>query len=49
MMHEKADTMGVTQKVTSVMEWFRASAGEPYQVINTLTSVVLADTILEQR
>ena len=48
MMHEKADAMGMNQRVALFLDWLRAATIEPLQGINALTSVDLADSTLTQ-
>ena len=48
MMHEKANTMGMTQRVAPFLNWLRAATIEPLQGIDLLTRVDLADANLEQ-
>ena len=48
MMHEKANTMGMTQRVAPFLNWLRAATIEPLQGTDSLTSVDLADANLEQ-
>ena len=40
-MHEKADALGNTQRVTPFMEWLRAATVDPQKGIAALTSVEL--------
>ena len=49
MMHTKAKAMGITQLVMPFVVWVREATIESQQGINSLTSVDLADTTLEQR
>ena len=49
MMHAKADAMGMTHQVAPFLNWFRAATLEPLKGIASLTSVDLADSMLEQR
>ena len=49
MMHDKADAMGMTQKVAPFLDWLRAATLDPLQGIDALTRVDLADATLEQR
>ena len=46
MIHSKADAMGITQRVTPLMQWLRAATVEPQQGISALTSVELDDNML---
>ena len=48
MMHAKEDEMGITHRVTPVMELLREATVDPQQGIATLTSMDLVDTTLEQ-
>ena len=48
MMHEKSNTMGMTQRVAPFLNWLRAATIEPLQGTDSLTSVYLADANLEQ-
>ena len=46
MIHSKEDAMGITQRVTPLMQWLRAATVEPQQGISALTSVELDDNML---
>ena len=48
MMYTKADTMGITQRMTPFMECLKAATVDPHQGITALTLVDLVDTTLEQ-
>ena len=48
MMYAKADTMGITQRMTPFMECLKAATVDLHQGITALTLVDLVDTTLEQ-
>ena len=49
MMHAKANTVGMTQRVSPFLDWLRATTVEPQQGIAALTRVDLVNSTMAQR